>query len=379
MTDAGDIGLTVAQDGEQTVLTPRGDWTVLHLAAMDSRLRELETQLEPGAVVIELSSLGHVDTAGAFALGRVLNRCGAPNADFHFRGDHPSARRLMELTRERFSPCPPERGPRPGLVQMFDRIGRGLERAGIELVETVAFFGQLLVTMGRAIANPARIRWTPIFHVMETAGVNALPIVGTLAFFIGAVVAYLGASVLQQFNATVFAVELVALSVLREFGVVITAILLAGRSDSAFTAQIGSMRMQQEIDAMRALGLDPFEVLVLPRVLACLIMAPLLTFAAMMMGLLGGMLAVWVSLEIQPSFFIARMGAQIDPVHFWAGWVKAPVFALVIAIIGCRHGMQVEGDVESLGRHVTSSVVQSIFAVIVLDALFAIAYLEMGI
>jgi phospholipid/cholesterol/gamma-HCH transport system permease protein len=161
--------------------------------------------------------------------------------------------------------------------------------------------------------------------------------------------------------------------------VLITAILLAGRSDSAFTAAIGSMKMQQEIDAMKVIGLDPFEALVLPRVIACVIMAPLLTFGAMISGLVGGALVSWMTLDISPTFFIARMSSTIDWTHFFVGMSKAPVFGLVIAIIGCRHGLQVGGDVESLGSRVTTSVVQSIFAVIVIDAAFAMLYLELDI
>jgi phospholipid/cholesterol/gamma-HCH transport system permease protein len=209
--------------------------------------------------------------------------------------------------------------------------------------------------------------------------VNALPIIAVLAFFIGAVVAYIGANLLETFGASVFTVELVGIAVLREFGVVITAIMLAGRSDSAFTAAIGSMKMQQEIDAMKVIGLDPYEVLVLPRVIACIVMAPLLTFAAMLSGIFGGMMVSWSALDISPSFFILRMQDTLDWTHFMVGLSKAPVFGLVVAIIGCRQGMKVGGDVESLGSRVTASVVQSIFAVIVIDALFAMMYLELDI
>jgi phospholipid/cholesterol/gamma-HCH transport system permease protein len=166
---------------------------------------------------------------------------------------------------------------------------------------------------------------------------------------------------------------------LREFGVLITAILLAGRSDSAFTAAIGSMKMQQEIDAMKVMGLDPYEVLVLPRVLACVLMAPLLTLSAMVSGVVGGMMVSWWTLDISPNFFLTRMHDTIDLTHFLVGMSKAPVFGLVIAIVGCRHGLQVGGDVESLGARVTTSVVQAIFAVIVIDALFAMMYLELDI
>ena len=227
--------------------------------------------------------------------------------------------------------------------------------------------------------QPSRLRLTPTIWAMEEVGVNALPIIAVLSFFIGAVVAYMGASLLQTVGFSVFTVDLIGVTVLREFGVLIMAIMLAGRSDSAFTASIGAMKMQQEIDAMRVLGLDPFESLVLPRVIACVLMAPLLTFGAMISGVFGGMLVAWTSQDISPALFIARFNEVIPLQHFWVGMSKAPVFGLTVAIIGCRQGMQVSGDVESLGRRVTASVVQSIFAVIVLEAAFAMMYLELGI
>ena len=229
------------------------------------------------------------------------------------------------------------------------------------------------------LVNPTKMRWTSTIHLMETAGVDALPIISVLSFFIGAVVAFMGASLLETFGASVFTVDLVGIAVLREFGVIITAILLAGRSDSAFTAAIGSMKMQQEIDAMKVMGLDPYEVLVLPRVIACVVMAPLLTLSAMVAGVFGGMLVSWMTLDISPNFFLTRLNDTIDLKHFLVGMSKAPVFGLVIAIVGCRHGLQVGGDVESLGKRVTTSVVQAIFAVIVIDALFAMMYLELDI
>ena len=248
-----------------------------------------------------------------------------------------------------------------------------------ELLDTVGFLGRTILAGMSSLFVPSRLRLTPTIWAMEEVGVNAMPIIATLSFFIGAVVAYMGANLLQSLGFSVFTVELVGIAVLREFGVLITAIMLAGRSDSAFTAQIGAMKMQQEVDAMRVLGLDPFEVLVLPRVIACTLMAPLLTFGAMIAGIFGGMLVAWSAQDISPSLFITRFHEQLDWSHFLVGMSKAPVFGLVVAIIGCRQGMQVGGDVESLGRRVTASVVQSIFAVIVLEALFAMLYLELGI
>jgi phospholipid/cholesterol/gamma-HCH transport system permease protein len=230
----------------------------------------------------------------------------------------------------------------------------------------------------RVVSRPRRIRWVSVVHVMETAGLNALPIVALLSFFIGMVVAYLGARILADFGASVFTVELVAISVLREFAVVITAVLLAGRTNSSFTAEIGAMKMRQEIDAMRVIGIEPMEALVVPRVLAMLVMTPILTFAAMMSGIFGGLLVAWVEIGVSPSMFFARVAEVVPQQHFWVGFAKAPVFALTLSVIACKQGLSVGGDVGSLGRRVTTSVVHAIFMLILLDAMFALWYLEMG-
>ncbi len=371
--------LTTRTEDGKIIVEPRGDWVVQTIGPFDASLRRIEESYEPGDIIIDLSFLGRIDTSGAYLLGRTLRRCGDPDGDWHYVGEHGPARRLMAEMRRRLAVCPPAKDEDAGLIAVMARIGQGVENAWSETVDTFAFFGRTVTTFASVALIPARLRITATVHLMETTGVNALPIIAVLSFFIGAVVAFMGANLLETFGAAVFTVELVGISVLREFGVLITAILLAGRSDSAFTAAIGSMKMQQEIDAMKVMGLDPYEVLVIPRVVACVIMAPLLTFAAMLTGIIGGALVSWATLDISPTFFISRMQDTLDYTHFMVGMSKAPVFGLVIAIIGCRHGLQVGGDVESLGARVTTSVVQSIFAVIVIDALFAMLYLELDI
>ena len=198
-------------------------------------------------------------------------------------------------------------------------------------------------------------------------------------FFIGAVVALVGANLLASLGVAVFTVELIGVAVLREFGVLITAILLAGRSASSFAAQIGSMKMNQEIDAMQVMGVDQFEALVVPRVLAMLLMMPLLTFAAMVAGILGGLMVSWLALDMSPIFFFERMRETVSVRHFWVGMSKAPLLALLIAMAGCRHGLAVGGDVESLGARVTMAVVQAIFVIILFDAVFALIYMELDL
>ena len=237
-----------------------------------------------------------------------------------------------------------------------------------------------MATLGRLVVNPRRIRWRRSLRSWRRSGLDALPIVCFLSFFIGLVIAFIGANLLAMFNASVFTVELVGIGMLREFGAVLTAILLAGRTDSAFTAQIGAMKMRQEIDAMRTIGLDPMEALVAPRLIALLIMTPLLTFAATI-----------CRHRRRPDRGVERDGYLAADVHHalpgsgaaactsGSASIKAPVFALVVAMVGCRQGMLVEGDVVSLGRRTTSAVVQAIFLVIALDAMFAVLYYQLNV
>ncbi|MCC5982252.1 MAG: MlaE family lipid ABC transporter permease subunit [Oceanicaulis sp.] len=374
-------GLATREADGKLVLEPSGDWLLETIAKMDRPLREIAASTPADRMVIDLSGIGRIDTSGAYMLGRGLRGASDQDADQHYTGDHPTARRLIAEVHQRCKVAEPqEEAPGGyGLHRLMERIGAGVEDFASEAWDTFAFFGRTLSTLAASLLNPSRLRLTPTIYLMETVGINALPIIATLSFFIGAVVAFMGANLLETFGAAVFTVELVGIAVLREFGVLITAIMLAGRSDSAFTASIGSMKMQQEIDAMKVIGLDPYEVLVIPRVIACVVMAPLLTLAAMLAGLFGGCLVAWATLDISPNFFIARLQSTIDWTHFLVGMSKAPVFGLIIAIIGCRQGMKVGGDVESLGARTTASVVQAIFAVIVVDALFAMMYLELDI
>ncbi|MGQ0533659.1 MAG: MlaE family ABC transporter permease [Caulobacteraceae bacterium] len=360
------------------VLVLRGDWTVDTISGLEPELAEVAERLKPGAVV-DVANLGRFDVAGAYLIDRTFRESPAgEKTRVAIRGEHANAVRLLQAARKAYAgPAPPPRHL-TDLKGLLDFIGRAMVGIGDEIVETVGFFGETLVAMSRQVVNPRRIRTVSIVHVMETAGLNALPIVALLSFFIGMVVAYLGARILVDFGATVFTVELVVVSVLREFGAVITAVLLAGRTNSSFTAEIGAMKMRQEIDAMRVIGIEPMEALVVPRVIAMLVMAPLLTFAAMMSGIFGGLLVCWSELDISPAMFFARVSEVVPAQHFWVGFSKAPAFAIVLAVIACKQGLSVGGDVASLGARVTTSVVQAIFMVILMDALFALWFLEMN-
>jgi len=365
------------EDERAPVLALRGDWTVDTIAGLEEELSQLAARLKPGAVV-DVGALGRFDVAGAYLVDRTFRESpGGEQTRIAIRGEHVNALKLLQAARKAAAePAPTPEGPK-GVVGFLDKVGRIVGAIGEEIIETIGFFGETLTVLARLITNPRRIRWVSIVHTMEVAGLNALPIVLLLSFFIGMVVAYLGARILGDFGASVFTVELVAFSMLREFGVVITAVILAGRTNSAFTAEIGAMKMRQEIDAMRVMGIDPMDALVAPRVIAMLLMTPILTFGAMMSGMFGGLLVAWAELDISPAMFFARISEVVPAQHFWVGFSKAPAFALVLAIIGCKQGLSVGGDVGSLGKHVTTSVVQAIFMVILMDALFALWFLEM--
>jgi len=359
-----------AADGQQ-VLSIAGDWTVWTVALVEERLRK--TKISPDAI-LDVSGLERIDTSGAYLIDRAFGALDGIDDPIAIRGQHPSLERVLKRVRKASPAAPPDPIRPPGLIALLDRAGRGAVEAWLELMGLLSFIGETMATLARLAVNPRRIRWKSVVSVMEEAGLDALPIVCFLSFFIGLVIAFIGANLLAQFNASVYTVELVGIGMLREFGAVLTAILLAGRTDSAFTAQIGAMKMRQEIDAMRTIGLDPMEALVAPRLIALLIMTPLLTFAATLSGIAGGMMAAWSAMNISPTMFLSRFQESVAPINFWVGIIKAPVFALVVAMVGCRQGMLVEEDVVSLGRRTTSSVVQAIFLVIAIDAMFAVLY-----
>jgi phospholipid/cholesterol/gamma-HCH transport system permease protein len=275
--------------------------------------------------------------------------------------------------------CVPVKEPEESVgIQLLARIGRAVDAIWQDTLQLLGFVGLILETLVRGLFKPKRWRVTSVVAHIEQTGLDAAPIVALLTFLVGAVVAFLGATVLANFGASLFTVDLVAFSFLREFAVLLTAILMAGRTASAFTAQIGSMKANEEIDAIRTLGLDPMELLVLPRVLALLVALPMLTFLAMLSGIIGGGVVCALSLGISPAMFLTLLQSDIGVQHFLVGMVKAPIFAFLIAAIGCLEGFKVSGSAESVGAHTTSSVVQSIFVVIVLDAVAALFFMEMS-
>lgn len=366
----------LVDDGGVWVIKPSGDWTVLELGDAVVRLRAALAG-RTGSRRFDAHDLGRIDTAGTFALMQTLVVGDQPRIDADLAGRE-ELRRLAELVEPSLAGEPPFAHSTRSLHDLFDHIGRATVEIGHEIWNGQVFAGRMVVALGRALVSPRRLRTLPLVATMEQAGLNALPIVVVLTFFIGAILALVGSTMLTSLGVKVYAVELVGVGVLREFGAVIAAILFAGRSASAFAAQLGSMRMSQEIDAMQVMGIDIFDALVVPRVVAALIMLPLLTVCGDISGMLGGMVVAAFTMDISPAFFFQRMTESVGVVHFWVGMSKTPFFALIIAAIGCRQGLATSGDVESLGRHVTAAVVQSIFLIIMFDAMFALIYQKVG-
>ncbi len=337
------------------------------------RLTALRGTLTDGD--LDLTGLTSLDTAGAWLILTQARRSGA-----RVTGATPAQSLLLKAVKDALPPdARPARPPRHvELLERVDHLGRETAEAAAGLARITGFFGQVVARLGGTLLHPWRLRFTAlVFHMQET-GLNAVPIVALMAFLTGIVIAYQGADQLRQFGAEVFVVDLVAISVLRELGILMTAIIVAGRSASAFTAAIGSMKMREEVDALRTLGLDPVEVLVLPRVLALLLMLPVLAVVADLAGLLGGGLMSWYELGISPGMFRTRL-LDTDVSHFLVGLAKAPFFAVIIGVIGCFQGLQVGGNAESLGQLTSRSVVQAIFMVILLDGMFSVLFAAAGV
>ncbi|MGE8067329.1 MlaE family lipid ABC transporter permease subunit [Pseudomonas sp. NPDC089569] len=377
-TVAGNAHLDTSQAPTRIRVT--GDWTLAHYADLKRLSEKLEGQYDD-STRIDLNGLGALDTAGASLLVELLGSERLGRSAEHPECTISAADRalLQTVYRSLTDFCVPIKEPEISVsIQLLTRIGRAVETVWKDTLQLLGFVGLILETIVRGLFRPKRWRVTSMIAHIEQTGLDAAPIVALLTFLVGAVVAFLGSTVLAKFGASVFTVNLVGFAFLREFGVLLTAILMAGRTASAFTAQIGSMKANEEIDAIRTLGLDPMELLVVPRVLALLIALPMLTFLAVISGIVGGAVVCALSLDISPAMFLSLLQSEIGVQHFLVGIVKAPVFAFLIAAIGCLEGFKVSGSAESVGAHTTSSVVQSIFVVIVFDAIAAMFFMEMG-
>lgn len=361
---------------DEAVLAVSGHCTMAHLPDLLARIDGLRRA--PSR--IDLSGVETLDSAGALVLLRLLDRQRRyRDALPRIAAARPEHQALLELVAERAGIEPAVSARHSSWREWMVKFGEAIGGFADHAWQLAGFFGTVNHCFWAILTGKRKLRMTSVVHHMERTGLDAVPIVALLCFLVGAVVAFLSATALRDFGASILTVEIVAVSFLREFGVLLSAILVAGRSGSAFTAQIGSMKSREELDAIQALGLDSIELLVIPRLLALFVMLPLLTFIAMIMGIVGGGIVGTLALDITPGMFIARLQEMTSVDHFWVGMVKAPVFAFLIATVGCLEGFKVEGSAESVGRHTTASVVQSIFLVIVFDSLFAMFFMEMDI
>ena len=351
-----------------------GPWTAAGIGAIEAQLASLRVPAGSPAVA-DGAGITALDTAGAWLLQKLLTRLRADGNVASVQGLQPGFETLLGAVAEqvaaRTAAPAAAATPQPGVLE---RVGRWAGGVVEQVVALLSFVGETALALGGSVLRPARIRWRPILFNIRSAGFDALPIVGLLSFLLGVVVAYQGADQLRQYGANIFVADLVGLSMLREFAPLITAIIVAGRSGSAYAAQIGTMAVTEEIDAMRTLGIAPIELLVLPKVIALMIALPLLTLFADMLGVFGGMLMARAQLGVSFPEFNDRFVKAVSTTAYLVGIGKAPVFALIIAMVGCFQGFRTRGGADSVGRQTTRSVVQAIFLVIVADALFSVAF-----
>jgi phospholipid/cholesterol/gamma-HCH transport system permease protein len=351
-----------------------GSWTVDQIDRVERRLADL---VWPAGdeIVIDGSPVAAMDTAGIWLLhatGEVLERQGRRVA-LRLRPEHKA---LLQMIR---SPALATAAPAVGRAGLLQRVGLGALEVRDQTLAMASFVGASAIASVHSLARPSRIRGRSVLHELQTAGFDALPIVGLLSFLLGLVIAYQGAGPLGRYGASIFVADVVGLAMLRELAPLLTAIVIAGRSGSSWAAQIGTMKVTEEIDALRTVGIPPLDLLVLPKILALSVALPLLTVFADALGIAGGMAMSRSELGVSFEDFLDRFAEAVRPADYLVGLGKAPVFAAVIALVGCHQGFQASGDAESVGRRTTVSVVQSTFAIIVVDALFSVVFSWLGI
>lgn len=368
--------LQIARDSSVAQIVAGGNWTIPYVQRLDKELSKLDLD-HCDTVMIDFSQIERMDTAGACVARQLLDIKGS-STQYNFRSNERVDSILATI--ERFKTLSPPQRPKTNFIV---RKIEGIGKATIEAIDLAAcfmkFIGKITSLLITGLFRPARFRLGQTTNQIELSGLNAIPIIVLISFLIGIVVAYQGALQLGKLGADVYTVNLLAVTLLRELGILLTAIVIAGRSGSTYAAEIGSMKINQELDAMKTIGMDPMEILVIPRVVGLVIALPILTLISDISGIIGGGMMIWVYLDMSPTLFLYHLLNAVSPWTFWVGMIKAPVFATIIAVIGCYEGMQVSGSAESVGNHTTRAVVESIFMIIVFDALFSILFGIVGI
>jgi phospholipid/cholesterol/gamma-HCH transport system permease protein len=368
-----------AREAGTLTLAVGGDWLVAAAVQYDRELADLNLS-GVRELKIDASQVARMDSAGAWLIIRTRREAEAKGIKVTSFVVPSAFNTLLDMLDQVHGAPPVEMPPRPTFMHLVERVGRATVHAGSTAMGLLSYLGQVTIETFEAITNPRQeLRFTALVKQIEETGLNAIPIVGLLSFLIGVVLAYQGIDQLRRFGAELFTVDLVGVAVLREVGGLITAIIVAGRSGSAFTAQIGTMQVNEEISAMETIGLNVVEVLVLPRMIGLIITLPILTLWADFMGVLGGFLMTYADLGLSVPAFLRELHGALTTTTFWLGIVKAPVFAMIIALVGCYEGLRVERNAASVGALTTRSVVESIFLVIVFDAGFSVLFSIMGL
>jgi phospholipid/cholesterol/gamma-HCH transport system permease protein len=371
--------LTATVDGEHVGLVALGSWTAERAAELEQAIDQAAARHRTARRVdIDLGKIERLDTFGAWLIERLKRTFAAQGATAELVGLTDIGRGLMDEVRLVNRTDTAKAAAPNGILATLDQVGRAVAESGQSLVLLAHLLGALTMVVAATVAHPSRLRLTSTVHFLERVGWRAVPIIVLSTFLIGCILAQQGIFHFRTFGAEVYVVDMVGILVLREVGVLIVCVMVAGRSGSAYTAELGSMKMREEIDALRTMGFDPVEVLVLPRVVALLIAVPMLTFLGSMAALYGAGLVCWLYGNMPPDIFLARLRQAIWLPTFAVGMIKAPFMALVIGLVACVEGFEVDGSAASLGQRTTSSVVKSIFLVIVLDGFFAMFFASIG-
>jgi phospholipid/cholesterol/gamma-HCH transport system permease protein len=351
-----------------------GHWTIDSTALLETHVASLLARAAgAGRAILDLGGIDRLDTSGAWLIDRTRQDLGRHGVDTKVENLRPEYEILLSEAHYRTFPTPAGQTHFYGRELLAD-IGESIVDVGRDLVQSVAFLGEVVLGLGKIVRSPSRFRGTSLVFHMEAFAFRSVPIIALINFLVGCIIAQRGVYALQRFGATIYAVDLIGILTLRELGVLLTSIMIAGRSGSAITAELGSMKMREEIDALRVMGLQPVDVLIVPRLIALMLSLPLLTFVADIAALFGGMLVAWGYGGISPESFMTRLQNSVELSDFFVGLIKAPFMALVIGLIASVEGLAVEGSAESLGRKVTASVVKAIFTVIVIDGVFAMFF-----